>query len=192
MKNSLGNKLINLRKQNKMTQEQVADKLEVTRQTISNWELNQTKPDIEQLKSISYLYKLSIDELLDNDVKELLTEKISNVEKLTGLVYKIMIGLLILLGISIIVFIKNKIFYVEFYGVSGSHIYCNLDGQSYEITLTSEKVYGNNIVLDDEIPINNVDVYPYLSIPDLEKYNKSYQIRNVIFNYFKSNGGSCY
>lgn len=42
----LGNKLVKLRKENKLSQDSLADKLGITRQTISNWELNITKPDI--------------------------------------------------------------------------------------------------------------------------------------------------
>lgn len=49
----LGNKLVKLRKENKLSQDSLADKLGITRQTISNWELNITKPDIVQIKNIS-------------------------------------------------------------------------------------------------------------------------------------------
>ena len=79
---TFGEKLINLRKQNKMTQEDVAEKLDITRQTVSNWELNQTKPDLEQAKGLSKLYKISLDKLVDNDIKEFSTEKVTNIKKL--------------------------------------------------------------------------------------------------------------
>jgi len=42
-KGMLGNKLVKLRKENKLSQDSLADKLGITRQTISNWELNITK-----------------------------------------------------------------------------------------------------------------------------------------------------
>ena len=87
---NIGDKLIALRKQNNMTQEEVADRLGVTRQTISNWELNQTKPDSDQLIGVSGFYGISLDELVDNKVKEVLTAKVSNVERLAGLTYRIL------------------------------------------------------------------------------------------------------
>ena len=81
---NLGTKIIKLRKQEKMTQEQFAEIIGVTRQTISNWELNITKPDIDYIKKISKLFCISIDEILNNDVRNILEEKISNTERLTS------------------------------------------------------------------------------------------------------------
>ncbi|MCL2354669.1 MAG: helix-turn-helix domain-containing protein [Oscillospiraceae bacterium] len=74
---TFGDKLIELRKQSNMTQENLAEKLNVTRQTISNWELNQTKPDLDQLKSMSQFYMISIDELVDNEMKSIRVESSS-------------------------------------------------------------------------------------------------------------------
>ncbi len=51
-----------------MTQQEVADKLHVSRQTISNWEMNRNYPDIPTLVSISVLYDLSLDYILKGDV----------------------------------------------------------------------------------------------------------------------------
>ena len=56
-------KLMNLRKQKGMSQEELADKLNVTRQTISKWELDQTVPDMNKLIEISKLFEISLDEL---------------------------------------------------------------------------------------------------------------------------------
>jgi Predicted transcriptional regulators len=92
---SLGEKLIELRKQKNLSQEKVAEELKVTRQTISNWELDQTVPDLEQSKELSRLYQISLDELVDNDIREVLTERVSNTEQLAGLIIKILKGLVI-------------------------------------------------------------------------------------------------
>ena len=46
----LGNKILKLRKEKGYSQEDLAEKLGVTRQTISNWELGSTQPNLEQLK----------------------------------------------------------------------------------------------------------------------------------------------
>lgn len=81
---NLGNKIVKLRKREKLSQEILADKIGVTRQTISNWELNITKPDAEHIKKMSKIFNISIDELLDNDIRDIIEKKISNTEKLTN------------------------------------------------------------------------------------------------------------
>lgn len=70
---SLGKNLFNARKKRGLSQEEVAQKLGVSRQTISKWELDETLPDICQSKKLANLYGLSLDELIefDIDVKEI-------------------------------------------------------------------------------------------------------------------------
>lgn len=65
---SLGNSLFNARKKSGLSQEEVAEKLGVSRQTISKWELDETLPDIQQSKKLSVLYHLTLDELIDFDI----------------------------------------------------------------------------------------------------------------------------
>ena len=86
----LGENILKLRKQNGLSQEQLGEQVGVTRQTISNWELNETTPNPEQLKLLSKALKVSIDELLDNDVKNVVIEKVSNTERLAGIIIKIL------------------------------------------------------------------------------------------------------
>lgn len=64
----LGKSLFNARKKSGMSQEEVAEKLGVSRQTISKWELDETLPDICQSKKLSNLYRLTLDELIDFDI----------------------------------------------------------------------------------------------------------------------------
>lgn len=65
---SLGNNLYHARKKSGLSQEAVAEKMGVSRQTISKWELDETLPDIQQSKKLSNLYHLSLDELIDFDI----------------------------------------------------------------------------------------------------------------------------
>ena len=52
-----------------LTQEEVAEKIHVSRQTISNWETGRTLPDITSLVLISDIYNISLDELIkENDI----------------------------------------------------------------------------------------------------------------------------
>lgn len=67
---SLGNNLFNARKKKGLSQEDVAEKLGVSRQTISKWETDETLPDIRQAKKLATLYGLSLDELIEYDIDE--------------------------------------------------------------------------------------------------------------------------
>ena len=65
---NLGNNLFQARKKKGMSQEEVAEKLGVSRQTISKWETDETLPDIRQSKKLAILYGLSLDELIEFDI----------------------------------------------------------------------------------------------------------------------------
>lgn len=61
---NLGEKLFELRKSKNLTQDDVAEKLEVTRQTISKWETNQSTPDFDKIVPLCNLYEITPNELL--------------------------------------------------------------------------------------------------------------------------------
>lgn len=67
---TIGEKIAALRKQNNLTQEQLADKLGITAQAVSKWENSITSPDISLLKIIAQLFNITTDELLGAEVKE--------------------------------------------------------------------------------------------------------------------------
>lgn len=66
----LGSSLYHARKKSGLSQENVAEKLGVSRQTISKWETDETLPDIRQSKQLAVLYHMTLDELIDYDVDE--------------------------------------------------------------------------------------------------------------------------
>lgn len=67
---SLGNNLFHARKKRGLSQEDVAEKLGVSRKTISKWETDETLPDIRQSKKLATIYGLSLDELIEYDIDE--------------------------------------------------------------------------------------------------------------------------
>ena len=82
----LGERILKLRKQNGFSQEQLGEQINVTRQTISNWELNETSPNPKQLKLLSKVLKISVEELLGNKIESKTylnnnKEKVDNVSK---------------------------------------------------------------------------------------------------------------
>ena len=77
------NKLYELRKQKGLSQEELANRLNVSRQTVSKWEVGESTPDMEKLVAISELFDISLDELvLDKAVKN---EEASEQKETSGL-----------------------------------------------------------------------------------------------------------
>lgn len=106
---SLGQNILEFRKKKGFSQEQLGEKVNVTRQTISNWELGETAPNPEQLKLLSKSLNVSVDDLIDNDLENIVLSKVKITEKQTKKIKKILKGFLIvfitLLVIDIIVFL---------------------------------------------------------------------------------------
>ncbi len=78
----IGQKLKEARIRSGFTQESAAEKIDVSRQTISNWENEKSYPDIVRVIELSNLYSISLDELLKGDSKMLeKIEKDTNIVK---------------------------------------------------------------------------------------------------------------
>lgn len=67
---NIGKKILFYRKKNQISQEQLAEKIGVSRQTISNWELEETIPDVKQLLKLAEIFVVSLDDLVNYEVKE--------------------------------------------------------------------------------------------------------------------------
>ena len=184
----LGNNILKLRKDCKLSQEQLAEKVDVTRQTISNWELGETSPNPEQLKLLSKSLNVSIDELLNNDIKPVLVEKVSNTEKLAGLIIKILkvMGILFIVGFVVVILLS------VFFGSRQSsktekteqtvQLSCVLNNEKYEYLIE----YDQN----DNIIDASGSEYIINIIKDKE-FNKAKILVKYIETYFKDNGGKC-
>ena len=61
---NIGEKIQKLRKQNGWSQEELASRISVSRQTLSKWELGVTVPDTENVVAICKLFQISVDDLL--------------------------------------------------------------------------------------------------------------------------------
>ena len=84
-----GEKIQKLRNQNKWTQEQLAEKLYVSRTAISKWESGKGYPSIDLLKDIAKLFNKTIDELLSSEqiIDIAKNENISNMKSANNLIY---------------------------------------------------------------------------------------------------------
>lgn len=63
----IANRLLQLRKQNNLSQEELAFKLGISRQAVSKWERAEASPDTDNLINLAKLYNISLDELLKSD-----------------------------------------------------------------------------------------------------------------------------
>lgn len=94
----IGKKLKNTRLQKGFTQEAVAEKIQVSRQTISNWENEKSYPDIVSVVNLSKLYEISLDELLKEDRRMLehLEESTNIVKSNKKLVVAVIVNIIFL------------------------------------------------------------------------------------------------
>lgn len=105
---NLGDHIQQARKKAQLSQEKLGDMVGVTRQTISNWELNITTPDANQLLALSKALQVSMDALMDNDLQHLLEQKVTVVEAKVNKNNTLLLCILIALMIFfILIFIMN-------------------------------------------------------------------------------------
>ena len=114
-----------LRTREKLTQEQFAKKLNITRQAVSNWENNRNLPDIEMLILIAQNFHISLDELIlggnDMDEVNVMTDKLvrdgsENRRAKMNMISTIVGGVLMIMGLMCLII---KAFSVEYIDASG-------------------------------------------------------------------------
>lgn len=103
----IGKKLKNARIEAGLTQEKAAEKIDVSHQTISNWENEKSYPDIISVIALSDLYSVSLDELLKGDQKmaehlEESTNVVKSNKKLTGAILLNIILMILLIALNML------------------------------------------------------------------------------------------
>ena len=111
----IGKKLKDARMRSGFTQESVAEKVNVSRQTISNWENEKSYPDIISVIELSNLYSISLDELLKGDEKmmehlEESTNVVKSTRKLIGAILLNIITVILLTTLSM--FLPDRSYYL--------------------------------------------------------------------------------
>ena len=94
----LGSKIVSLRNQHNLSQEKLAEELNVFRQAISNWERNKSEPDFSTLCKICGIFGVTVDELIKGGRKNM-SQEISAAPKRRFSKYDIAIGLFYAIGI---------------------------------------------------------------------------------------------
>lgn len=111
----IGKKLKDARMRSGFTQESVAEKINVSRQTISNWENEKSYPDIISVIELSNLYSISLDELLKGDEKmmEHLEESTNVVKSTRKLIGAILLNLItVILLVTLSMFLPDRSYYL--------------------------------------------------------------------------------
>ncbi len=172
---TLGERLTCLRKQKNLSQEEVANQLNVSRQTVSKWELDQSLPDFDKIMPICNLYEISSEELLtgiqnkSEVVEDTEIEKRKQVRRATGLVTSIFCYFIA------IVWIMTSVAAFKIHPVIGAGIFLLICGIAtctiiytqivYKKALTPKEKKQNKLykMIDDIASVTTLIIYLVIS-----------------------------
>ena len=185
-----GEKIISERKKCKLSQEDLAEKLGITRQTISNWELNETSPDLKQASKLCDIFNLSLDELTGKE-NAILT-KLDKTESNSKLIIKLVktvgitLGTLIFILLCIVsIYIYSTNYYTAEPTATGEGRFCYYNGKISDYTVMKNNSDGSlSYDVGDINIINDLDLYNI-------KTGEPKEILEKIVKYIKDNGGTC-
>lgn len=131
---NIGQNIVKLRREKTMTQEDLAEELDVSRQAISKWEVGASKPDIDNLVKLSKLFAIPIDEIVNNEVIK--TEALSISVKNDDKRYEILIWIRRFMILLLVFFLMNTVyrFIMLFRITSVEGKYTELSNYHYVIT----------------------------------------------------------
>lgn len=181
---NIGDKLVELRKKHGLSQEDLAEKLDVTRQTISKWELNETSPNINQAKEISRLFNVSLDEFCGNNISDILIKKMDKNGKSLKLIMSFNIVMLILLLLIFITIFFTIAMSLDYFSVSPT-------GQGIEFPCFNS---DNSIRYDYAINMDmdgNILSVQGEEVIDFSVHSDGNELAGAITSYYESVGGRC-
>jgi len=150
------------RKELDITQESLAEKLNVSRPTISNWETGRNYPDIQMIVSISNILDISLDDLLKGDVvtvEKIASDTITRKKQTRKMkILYVVIAIIILLSVGLIYFIQKPqdILYsnqIESVEQIGDKVYINLNLPKY---MSYERYWGD---YSDDCEIFKLEIF---------------------------------
>ena len=186
----LGEKIISERKKCKLSQEDLAEKLGITRQTISNWELNETSPDLKQASKLCDIFNISLDELTgkENAILTRLDKTESNSKLIIKLVKTvgITLGTLIFILLCIVsIYIYSTNYYTAEPTATGEGKICYYNGKISDYTVMKNNSDGSlSYDIGDINIMNDLDLYNI-------KTGDPKEVLEKIVKYIKDNGGTC-
>lgn len=186
-----------LRKQKGMSQETLAQQLNIVRQTISKWEKGLSVPDADMLTQIAELFEVSVSELLGSKIEEeknineiatqlaLLNEQLAirsrrNRKILKGILIGVSAVILIMLIFCITAFTLFK-YQISSEVTTSVQLLCTLDGKEYNYCVTYDEQYNIISAGGDAFIANHVQT---------EEYSDANILIAQIEDYFNDRGGS--
>ena len=174
----LGENIVKFRKKAKLSQEELAELMKVSRQTISNWELEETSPTADQVIELSKIFKVSSDELLGLDNRDILSQRVIKTEKIVKRQNKLFLGIYIivltlLLGVGIYFFTLK-----DFTKNNQEGIECELKDRIYNLMLSPGLVKQYNKETKKFEPYESYDNLwkMYVKETDITNDNVIYEI----------------
>ena len=185
----LGNLILKYRKQNNLSQEDLAKEIGVTRQTISKWELNETSPDLKQAAKLAELFGVGVNDLInernkEDDIKSnekhIMKNKLFKIIKITGITLGI---ITFIISMYIIISTDLKGYFSAGPSAQGVYRHCEYNGKitKYEIW----RYYDSNQIIlntEDEEIRQKFKTYDYT--------NENKMLADIV-EYIESNGGNC-
>ena len=186
----LGEKIISERKKCKLSQEDLAEKLDITRQTISNWELNETSPDLKQASKLCDIFNISLDKLTGKE--NVILTKLDKTESNSKLIIKLVktvgitLGTLIFILLCIVsIYIYSTNYYTAEPTATGEGKICYYNGKISDYTVMKNNSDGSlSYDVGDINIMNDLDLYNV-------KKGEPKEILEKIVKYIKDNGGTC-
>ena len=186
----LGEKVLKLRKKFNISQEQLGEQVGVTRQTISNWELGETSPNPEQLKLLSKALNISIDELLENDIKSVEKDEVNKIEGNPNKFLKLSKTIGIIIGIILfffIVIVVSILFFSNYFQAtptaSGVETTCEYKNEVIKVGVWKDYQSGNlYLQTPNQDNLNKFHAY---------NYDHEEKMLDDIKKYIEDNGGKC-
>lgn len=166
---SFGENLTNLRRQKGWSQDDLANNLDLSRQAISKWENETSKPDIDNIKKISKIFSIKIDDLINNELPDdkavtLDVKKEEKREKTITIIKLMIIAVIILYVISVIYKFASLLVIVN-----GVQKYANLNNYHYVITTYDE----NGLAEEEEYWFKDGESKTISSIFNKDKVERS-------------------
>jgi len=181
---NLGYKILELRKKAGLTQEELAEKVEVSRQTISNWELSETCPDIKQAHKLADLFCVSLDELTNNMLLTKISVTEKNYKKLFKIIFKICVFVVLIFFVEIVA--------ISFYFLGSSKV--DLEGSillwCYTEKDAEEEIYVHYDNANNIIQLEGSD-YIFDNIINKKEYKNAVELIHDITKHFEDNNGHC-
>ena len=169
-----------LRKEKKLSQEKLAEMLDVSRQTVANWEANITSLDINQAKKLSKIFNVSLDELGGVDIRKNVLVKLKETEKLTNMIW---ILLIIILSFQVLMLAISYLYDNKDNNLQTKSIYCKQNGATFLIEYTYNR---------EDLKLVKVGALKkYVTELNLSDYVYAYDLTSGVIDYVEANNGMC-